>query len=155
MTIFKNFFSFKKLVVFLVAFLIILFGFSQVKAALQTVNLPGGGIWNSAGNVGVGTTAPAAKLDVNGTLGIAGNTVLTLPSNNPEVGPWNPIWNAIGSSKPLYFDEEFASGNNGVSVYNNAGGTGVIITRLTGQTGVPNTTGNVLRCLLYTSPSPR
>ena len=65
-------------------------------------------IIDNTGNVGIGTTTPAAKLDVNGVLAIAGNPVLTLPSNNPEVGPWNPIWNSFGSSKSLYSDEEFS-----------------------------------------------
>ncbi|MFN3898877.1 MAG: hypothetical protein ACK4ML_00740 [Alishewanella aestuarii] len=49
------------------------------------------------------------------------------------------------SGNKLRPDEEFEFGNNGVSVYNNSGGTAVTITRLTGQTAVPNRTGNILR----------
>lgn len=102
-------------------------------------------LYNNGTNVGVNTTAPNSTLDVNGVLSVSGKSVLYLPSNNPEVGPWNPIWSAIGASKPLYTDEEFASGLNSVSVYNNSGGSAITITRLTGQVGVPNSTGNLLR----------
>src|SRR4030042_7096476 len=100
-----------------------------------------------SGNVGIGTAAPGVKLDISGDANVstrfkmAGNSILYLPSNNPERGPWNPIWNAIGSGKSLFNDEEFSSGTNSVSVYNNSGGSAVTITRQTGQTGVPNSPG--------------
>ena len=105
----------------------------------------------AGGNVGIGMTNPAYKLDVTGEINasaglyIGSKLALTMPSNNPETGPWNPIWNTVGASKPLYFDEEFASGTNSVGVYNNSGGSAVTITRETGQTGVPNSTGAWLK----------
>lgn len=49
----------------------------------------------------------------------AGNRFLVMSTNNPERGPWNPLWSYLSAGKPLYFDEEFASGVNSVSVYNN------------------------------------
>lgn len=35
-----------------------------------TANFPGSGIWNSSGNVGIGTTSPSSKLSVNGVIEI-------------------------------------------------------------------------------------
>ena len=66
--------------------------------------------------MGIGTTTPTKALDVagditasvsvssvlinaSGSLNIAGKKVLSMPSNSPERGPWNPFWNALGSSK--------------------------------------------------------
>jgi microcystin-dependent protein len=47
----------------------------------------------------------------------------------------------------LYTDEEFVAGSNSVGVYNNSGGDGVVITRMTAATagvGAPNGSGYVL-----------
>ena len=38
---------------------------------------PGSGIWDSSGNVGIGTRSPGYKLDVNGTLRVTGTPYLT------------------------------------------------------------------------------
>jgi len=83
-------------------------------------------------------------------LNIDGKKVLDLPSNSTERGPWNPIVSSIrGSGRRLYPDEEFRDGSNGVGVYNNAGGDGVVITReadsVTLEQSAPNSTGVVLK----------
>lgn len=113
--------------------------------------------------MGIGTTTPTKALDVagditasvsvssstlnaSGSLTISGKKVLSMSSNNPERGAWNPFWNTIGSSKSLFQDEEFAQGNNSVTVYNNtAGSTGVTITREVNIPGTPNTSKNRLK----------
>lgn len=107
-------------------------------------------IRGDSGNVGIGTTNPGSyKLYVNGDQYVGAMTTAVIPnlgpdSNNPEKGRWNPIWSAISAGKSLYDDEEFASGTNSVSVYNNAGGDGVVITRVA-DAGAPNTSGYVLQ----------
>jgi hypothetical protein len=53
-------------------------------------SFPGAGIWNAAGNVGIGTVSPVAPLDVSGYLRVSGNT-------SPATGPQGAYlgWNAL------------------------------------------------------------
>jgi hypothetical protein len=78
-----------------------------------------------------------------------GKKFMDMPCNSTERGPWNPIVSSIrNSGRRLYNDEEFASGNNNVNVYNNQGGTAVTITREDATTNsggaAPNSSGKVL-----------
>ncbi len=85
-----------------------------------------------------------------GSLAIDGYKMLDMPSSSTERGAWNPIVSAIrASGYALYPDEDFHASSNSISVYNNAGGTGVVHTRETdattlGQTA-PNSSGYVIR----------
>ncbi len=79
----------KKFSIFLVSFLIIFFALSQA----QAVKFPGSGIWNSSGNVGIGTTNPGAKLDVNGNI--------NSPSSQIGSGSvWSKNWTGSVSVPP-------------------------------------------------------
>ena len=112
-------------------------------------------LWNGAvggnissansGNTGIGTATPAYKLEVNGTSGFTSIDKIGPGSNNPERGAWNPIWSSIASGRAVYSDEEFALGANGVSVYNNAGGTGVQYFWEAGDGSQPNSSGKWIR----------
>ncbi len=82
-------------------------------------------------------------LNVNNAFSVNGYRLAYLPSNNPENGALNPLWYALRIGKKIYTDEEFSTGTNSVSVYNNSGGTGVSITRID-MTSAPNKSGKVL-----------
>jgi hypothetical protein len=85
-----------------------------------------------------------------GSLAIDGYKMLDMPSSSTERGAWNPIVAAVrGSGYAYYPDEDFTDGSNSISVYNNAGGTGVVHTRETDATTLgetaPNSSGYVIR----------
>ena len=105
---------------------------------------------NVDGAVASATNADTASYTELSNLTIDGKKVLDLPSNSTERGPWNPIVSSIrGSGRRLYPDEEFRDGTNQIQVYNNSGGTGVVITReadsVTLGSSAPNSTGMVLK----------
>ena len=83
-------------------------------------------------------------------LQIDGKQVLDMPNSSTERGPWNPIASSIrNSGRKIYADEDFSDGTNGVTVYNNAGGNAVTITRVTATSdpgqSAPNSSGKVLK----------
>jgi hypothetical protein len=72
-----------------------------------------------------------------------------LTSNSNDRGVWNPIVSSIRNSGiQIHPDEEFAEGSNNVNLYNNAGGTNLVVSRITASTDSlvpPNKTGQVIK----------
>jgi hypothetical protein len=72
-----------------------------------------------------------------------------LQSNSNDRGVWNPIASSIRNSGiQRHFDEEFEEGTNGVNLYNNAGGSNLVVSRITASADSlvpPNKTGKVMK----------
>lgn len=63
---------------------------------------------------------------------------------NPQMGPFSLLNLALQGAYPLYGDEEFRYGNNGIGVYNNYGNGTVTMTR-EAASNLPNRSGMQLR----------
>lgn len=100
--------------------------------------------WGTARTITIGNTAKSVdgggNVSWNGTE-IGFNGLITTIS---DIGTMQSRFNYPVGRK-LLPDEEFRDGLNGISVYNNSGGTAVTVTRLTNQTTIPNSSGNVVR----------
>ncbi len=72
-----------------------------------------------------------------------------LQSNSNDRGVWNPIASSIRNSGiQRHFDEEFEEGTNGVNLYNNSGGSNLVLSRITASADSivpPNKTGKVMK----------
>ena len=104
------------------------------------------------------TTAgtPRLLLDASGPNFINGSGLymdyrkfFELTSNSNDRGVWNPIVSSIRNSGiQRHFDEEFEEGTNGVGLYNNAGGSNLVVSRITASDDSlvpPNKTGKVIK----------
>ena len=109
--------------------------------------------YNGSGKMNTNNSGIAVTGEVNASASLYAHNkkVLSLESNSSsERGPWNPIVSSIRTSgRMLYKDEEFWTGSNSVSVYNNSGGGTVTHTReadtVTLGADAPNGSGMVIR----------
>ena len=116
----------------------------------ETVNIVGGSniIVEASGDreleISTNSTINASVLQIDS------KKVLDMPNNSTQRGPWNPIATFVrGAGAAIYGDEDFVSGTNSVSVYNNQGGTGVQHFHEEDGTTLgqvaPNSSGKVIR----------
>jgi len=89
------------------------------------------------GNIGIGTTSPAAALDVNGTALISGNVGIgtTAPGYPLEI---NKIYNTVGGYQAALntytrYNTSGAGANDGVRIINDAGHSSGVLVSLTGE----------------------
>lgn len=104
----------------------------------------GGKIAIPSGNVGIGTTSPAGRLDVYSAYYTGGYKFMDNYQPNPSVGFFDPIAMAVRQGKMLYPDEEFISGADDVNIYDNNNSGQITISRVNTITGIPNSSGYVL-----------
>ena len=75
--------------------------------------------------------------------------IVTFKSNSNDRGVWNPWVSSIRNSGiQRHFDEEFEEGTNSVNLYNNAGGSNLVVSRITASADSlvpPNKSGKVMK----------
>lgn len=93
---------------------------------------------------------PASTSNLN-VLNIYGQKTLSVVGGNTITGDINALWGLVKvAGNKLYTDDQFNDGTNGISVYNNAGGSAVTITRKNSSfaeaaaSPMPNSSGYVL-----------
>lgn len=140
-------------------------GTLKINASIGSGLFPGG-VWTSSGNVGIGTTAPLDKVDINGSLAVGSLPANALPqsnslyvSGNVGIGTTAPgnlldVAGTIGSSKYAdransnYFLSPAAS-TNSLLVAGNVGigttGPGTLLDVAGGVVRTGNNTSTALR----------
>ena len=107
------------------------------------------------GNVGIGTTSPGAKLDVNGTISASGE--INSISNNARISLYRSTGTNYfdwSSGQPLYFSTETTAGGSGRStkmVLLDNGNVGIGTTNPQGQLSLDNQITNSGTPLTYST----
>jgi len=92
-------------------------------------NFPGQGVWNANGNVGIGTTDPTQKLDINGQIRIRGGVPIAgkvlMADNNTGLASWQnlPVLPPGTSGQTLRHNGTSWVAND--TIYNNGTNVGI------------------------------
>jgi hypothetical protein len=126
--------------------------FATFKDVAWTDGTNATGTWtvSTSGNAATATTASYAltsSLPPTVPLKNSSNTFTNFPdygvaSSNAQNSKWNPYYTAIAAGKPLFTDEEFALGVNGITIYNF--GTAVVSHSWDTDPTAPNATGRTV-----------
>ncbi|MBW8687267.1 hypothetical protein [Chitinophaga rhizophila] len=99
----------------------------------------------ASGNVGINTSTPTFNLDVNGTFNAnyisVGKSLRFIPGYTTiERGGYNTTLPGYRTGRKLHIDEQFETGTNNITVYNNSANGAVTHSRIT-QANLPNGSG--------------
>lgn len=113
--------------------------------AVKAHSLHLGGNYASIPDPGVGGVSATGQGLFGGAVhaGLIGTVGPRTNANAAAMGHTHLLWAALAASRALHPDVEFRQGLNGMNPYNNLGGSGITLTRVT-DASAPNRSGNVV-----------
>lgn len=120
------------------------FALTLTATAATNVTLPATGTLATLAGSETFTNKTLTSPTINGglldSLTVGGKLLMKLPNSSTQTGPWNPVFSNVYGGYCLFNDPEFSVGLNGITVYNNSGGSGAVLTRAA-DASAPNNSG--------------